>query len=285
MIFHSYVNKLHQITRVTCITWYNMIWVWSYHSNPSPPPIFAQWLSGWNGLELQESHPVLKLGLAKAENSKGKWEEAGHGENHFKLFQVMVFPPFFLPWSVLGSMGFGRVRIFWPSIFPWLCDRKCNWTQQPAKWSTCDMASDWVSHITSSWEGDKRLDHPTLYMIQHVQLVPLTHTVPMFATWSFWLLLMWKKHVSPNSSGFVGHSLCVKMRSGALMLTLNNQTVWTACRSSNRCNHGNSLVLCLRNPCSNWGHQMIWPKEHVCLYDFACHELWLELVVLSHKLF
>lgn len=95
MIFHSYVNKLHQITRVTCITWYNMIWVWSYHSNPSPPPIFAQWLSGWNGLELQESHPVLKLGLAKAENSKGKWEEAGHGENHFKLFQVMVFPPFF----------------------------------------------------------------------------------------------------------------------------------------------------------------------------------------------
>lgn len=56
-----------------------MIWVWSYHSNPSPPPIFAQWLSGWNGLDrldLQEPHPVLKLGLAKAENSKGKWEEA-----------------------------------------------------------------------------------------------------------------------------------------------------------------------------------------------------------------
>ena len=250
-----------------------MIWVWSYHSNPSPPPIFAQWLSGWNGLELQESHPVLKLGLAKAENSKGKWEEAGHGGKSLQVVSSHGVPIFFFCAMVCFGFGIGRVRIFWPSIFPWLCHRKCNWTQQPAKWSTCDMASDWVSHITSSWEGDKRLDHPTLYMnicslsLWHIQYPCLL----LEASGCCWCE---KKNVSPNSSGSVGHRLCVKMRSGALMLTLNNQTVWTACRSSNRCNHGNSLVLCLRNPCSRWGHQLIWPKEHVCLYDFACHELY-----------
>ena len=159
----------------------NMIWVWSYHSNPSPP-IFAQRLSGWNGLRMAGAAPCFEVGPGESRKLQG---QVGGGWTWGKSVQVVSshgVPTFFLPWSVLGSMGFGRVRIFWPWISPWLCDRKCNWTQQPAKWSTCDMASDWVSHITSNWERDKRLDHPTLYMIQNLQLVPLTHTVPMFAT-------------------------------------------------------------------------------------------------------
>ena len=167
-----------------------MIWVWSYHSNPSPPPIFAQWLSGWNGLELQESHPVLKLGLAKAENSKGKWEEAGHGENQFKLFQVMVFPPFFLH-------GLFWVR-FWPSSnllaidFPMALRQKAQLDP-----TACQVVHLWhgfwlgFPHHFELGRGQATGSSNSVH--EHLQLVPLTHTVPMFATWSFWLLLMWKK--------------------------------------------------------------------------------------------
>ena len=79
MIVHHYVHRLPELFDLI------QYGIGLVIPRPVQPQFFLMYFCGKLNMthavtqmgDLQEPHPVLKLGLAKAENSKGKWEEAG----------------------------------------------------------------------------------------------------------------------------------------------------------------------------------------------------------------
>lgn len=262
-----------------------MIWVWSYHSNPSPPPIFAQWLSGWNGLDrldLQEPHPVLKLGLAKAENSKGKWEEAlGMGKISSSCFKSWC-SHFFFAMVCFGFYG------FWPSSnllamdFPMALQQKVQ----------LDPTACQVVHL---WHGFW-LGFPHHFELGRGQATGSSNSVhdPTFAACPFdtysthvcYLKLLAadvkKKSVSPNSSGSavrqnevwctdvdVKEPNCVER-----LQVFKQMQPWELSRAL------------LEEPMQQLGSPVdLTQRTCLCIRFCLSWVIWLKLVVLSHKLF
>ena len=84
-----------------------MIWVWSYHSNPSPPPIFAEHYPVTQRMEWARTAgvaPCFEVGPGESRKLQG---QVGGGWTWGKSVQVVSshgVPTFFSPWSVLGSV-------------------------------------------------------------------------------------------------------------------------------------------------------------------------------------